>query len=298
MALNLAPTNLGAPFERLVSDELEQDSTYWSGIGVGCLPEHVLAEILRNASLDPHLVGSEATGFTERFQSLNYQSVAHSLFNFGHLGRFEFQLSIDGGSRFEIFANIPWRFIKVSGVTASDSTLLSAVNGAVQDYWVTWPDGPVALQSRIDGLTIPLTPRVLSPVAGDPFAWTVTVFPDAAATVAHDEFVWMADFTWSMRETFSFRPRSHDWAKAGRGPHEVGHMMGLPHDIGDRYSAMSDVENHSDRDVLAWRYSLGGDGVRIARPYAGHYKLFKIWAEMVFAQMGRLEDFVIIRPGA
>ena len=53
MLLNLQQTALGAPMETLIGADLEQDPTYSAGIGLGCLPEHIIAETLRAASVSP-----------------------------------------------------------------------------------------------------------------------------------------------------------------------------------------------------------------------------------------------------
>jgi hypothetical protein len=293
MALSFTQTKLGAPFEALAGGDSEQDPSYWAGIALGCLPEHVIASILAAGSVPPHLVGSSAGGYHQRFQLLNFEPDPHTLIHFGQQGRFEFQLTGPTGSAFELTASIPCQFTLASGVSQSESQILEAANAAIANYWLTWPAGRVALLSRNDATTITLTIKVVKASEGDPFMWNFKVFPDSAETVDHYEFVWNADFSWALRETYSFRPREDQVAKAGRGPHEIGHMMGIPHDFGDRYSVMSDVDfqgfNH-------WRYSLGGDSNPVLRPYASHFKLFKAWAETVFAQMGRIEDFVIGIP--
>lgn len=129
--------------------------------------------------------------------------------------------------------------------------------------------------------------------SSDNFTWNVKVYPDSANVVEHNEVVWMNDFRWSMRETFSFRPREEEKDKAGRGPHEVGHMMGIPHDVGDRFSVMSTIDtpgfNH-------WRLSNNSDGKPVLWPYASHFKLAKVWADIAFYQLGRLEDFYVSLP--
>jgi hypothetical protein len=290
---------IGTPFETLTGLELEQDPTYWAGNGLGWLPEHVVADLLRDASEGP-MRGSTAIGFKERFEKIDYVVVdlwRGEIFGLAQAkqGRFEFELKILPGPTYELNVNVPWHLNVLPGVVSAQAQIIDAVNLALANYWIAGPDGRVELVSRIDGLTIPIILRVALVPKSDSFAWEIKVYPDSAATVEHAEVVWMSDFSWSMRETYSFRPREDHPQKAGRGPHEVGHMMGIPHDVADRYTVMSTID---DLGFDHWRYSLGGDASPILRPYAAHFKLCKVWSEMVFAnQLGRLEDFIVRLPG-
>lgn len=285
---------LGTTHELLAGVEPEQHPSYSTGNGLGWLPEHVIAGILRDASLGS-MTGSAATGFRERFERLNYSVydwIKVTGKEYGRQGRFEFELKAVQGTRYELRINVPWRLDR-RGVSMSETEIVDGANLAIRTYWGALGPGRehFELVSRHDGMVIPIIPGVVLPPKTDSFVWNISVYPDSAQAVPHYEVVWMSDFSWAMRETLSFRPREDDPEKAGRGPHEVGHMMGIPHDIGDRYTIMSTVEG-----INHWRYSLGGDKFPVLRPYASHFKLAKVWAEMAFAAMDRLEDFIIRPP--
>lgn len=293
--LNFIQSSLGIPFEGMSDLAAEQDSTYWTGNGLGWLPEEVVAKILQDAT-ETTLTGSPATGFKQRFEALDYvvtdfwRGEIYGIVQ-ARQGRFEFELTPP--PNYEMRINIPWKLDILSGVTMTQDDIIILANQSIKDYWTQSPLGNLELVSRNDGLRVPVTVNIVSVPSSQDFAWNVKVYPDSAATVEHYEAVWMADFSWSMRETFSFRPREDEPQKAGRGPHEVGHMMGIPHDVGDRFTVMSTIDqvgfNH-------WRFSLGGDANPVLRPYAAHFKLAKVWADMVFTQFERIEDFFVSMP--
>lgn len=301
-------TPIGNTYTDLMGVSSKQSDSYWSGNGLGLTAETVLVKLLNNASTCD-IQGSGSGPFKQRFCKINYASMASSSMHdkllysaLGQQGRFEFALMpVNAGYELEI--RVYWKLLLRPGVTTAESQIVEAANNAINEYWGA-PSGfnrrNFELISRADRSIIPIKPRIVNNISDD-FFFSVTVFPDSASDddmAPHFEVVWTSDFSWNMRETFTFKPRQES-IHAGRGPHEYGHMMGIPHDVGDRETIMSTIEMNREA-YMPWKYFRNDGSIDFKNrnvPYGGHFKLAKIWTEIVFAnKLNRIEDFIIRSP--
>jgi len=282
-----------------------QSPSYWEGSGLGYIEAPMVNDIVANAATTDIQESPPGSGnFKQRFELLDYTVfqayVSAVLYK---QGRFEYELQKTNGG-YEIFINVYWKLVMQPGVTTSSEDIFDRANTAIADYWgahARYHKRNFELVSRSDRLEIPIKPRILPFI--DDFHFTVSVYPDNVrkGDLPGMEIVNLDQndphFTWDMRETNSFSTVQQQVGlvlDGGGGPHEVGHMMGIPHDPDDISTIMS------TEAATPWRYYADDDGIQFFRrnkAYASHFKPVKVWAEIVFAQkLGRLENFFVFCP--
>jgi len=282
-----------------------QSPSYWAGKGLGIIEPILVHDILVDAAItDIQESPPGSSNFKQRFELLDYIVVpGYTRTELYKQGRFEYELQKTNGG-YGIFINVYWKLVMQPEVTTSSEEIIERANTAIADYWgahARYHKRNFELVSRSDRLEIPIKPRILPFV--DDFCFTVSVYPDNVKKddLPGNEAVNMDQkdphFTWDMRETNSFRPVQQQVelvVDGGGGPHEVGHMMGIPHDPGDYSTVMSDIAH------TPWRYFADDNSRQFTdrnTAYASHFKIVKVWAEIVFAnKLGRLEDFFVFCP--
>lgn len=137
MPINFNQSPIGIPFENMYDLEKVQDPTYWTGNGLGWLPESVIAELLQNASVDKTMKGSSTIGLRQRFERVDY-IVTHWWHGViaGILqavqGRFQFELTPAPNNELRI--SIPWKLEILPGVTTTQNDIIALANLGIKDY--------------------------------------------------------------------------------------------------------------------------------------------------------------------
>ncbi len=231
--------------------------------------------------------------FQDTYDNYLREPYARHLDELGTQGRFELRLlcpqANDGKWKLEI--NVKWKLEYATSVGQYRGTLQDLVNQANRTITDVW--GGFSLVSG--NLAIPICPQIISVEADEDKFFTVTVFPDTATDAdmqigqTQREQVNINDYHWLMRETLTFSKIDVDRNRAGRGPHEFGHMIGLPHDLYQENSVMFGIPIwESDRrleNLPNFRY--GGSG----KIFASHFKIVKLWADELLSK-----DFIIKPP--
>ncbi|MBN2351385.1 MAG: hypothetical protein JXD23_02370 [Spirochaetales bacterium] len=305
MPVNITDFDVADFLNELYNPDQKQSISYYLGNGLGWLPEDIVTQLLFKAKVGD-VQGIAPGPFYQRFEKISYSMNAGNFLvsdvigeEYGIQGRFEISLGPSADTTYEITVTVYFKLDIKPGVTHTAEQIINNANIAINEYWGSPPvfsQSTFQLVSRIDGMVIPVRFKIQNTETAA-FAFTVTVFPDTtpvAAMLPGGEVVQMSDFTWNMREMLTFSP-FQDGAEAGRGPHEYGHMMGIPHDIGNSFTVMS-----TQAGTNSWKYFRqdgSADANSCANPWSSHFKLIKVWAENIFAnKLNRVEDFIIKSP--
>ncbi|MFX0171306.1 MAG: hypothetical protein ACFE9L_05250 [Candidatus Hodarchaeota archaeon] len=231
--------------------------------------------------------------FKQHFERIDYGGA------YGRPGKFDYKLFPLNSTDWELQINLKWKMENGKDQSLSQQSLNEAFASAQATIPLVW--GGYSLKAP--GLTIPIKPQVLQ-VETDQF-FTIHVFPDSASdadmlsnrysllevSVTSDEVVNMSAFRFQMRKSLTFG-KFNENSKAGRGPHEFGHMIGLPHDFDVVDSIMYFPNEGSPYRTDRWKF-----GDVFNKPFTSHFKMAKFWAEEVLsAHLNRSLDFIIDYP--
>lgn len=283
------------PYEFLYSGN-EHDPSYSRGF-LGSLPEELINGIITEGetgelvhtgdSWEQKFSGS-ISGYKGAFA---WSSVPGAPQLIGELGAFDLRLikrdatnenwDIEIVIKFKLnlFRDIS-QYVAVSE-TMLFSNFMNNARIAIQDYW-----GGAQLVSNSSPLTVNIIPTLVDVTSDEHY--DVTIYPDDETDLdffkqwEKVQFGIMSD-SWYARETKTFsRWKPGASGNPGNGPHEYGHMMGVPHDYYELDSVMYSTpdmaigEDDLTEDELQFRY--GGDN----KPWASHYRIIQLWAEKTF----------------
>ncbi len=175
------------------------------------------------------------------------------------------------------------------------TSFINSANIALYEYWVRnnlHGNTSVKLVSIEPDVTVELRPKAIK--VGNNEQYIITIFPDNGLSdmglkpevVQFDS----SGHKWFAREEATFAARFHgDRLSSGNGPHEFGHMMGLPHDIALTGSYMY---SGNVKSTAGLQYKFGGNN----KAWASHYRIIKYWAESIMIRpevLGKKMDFIV-----
>lgn len=224
----------------------------------------------------------------------------------GEQGAFQYKLIQESPDKkkWSLEINVRWKInLEYSSLSryagSSENEIITEfielANRALEAYWVNnnLNDVSVKLISKKPDVTVELIPRAIGVVNNEQYL--VTIFPDndRGSMGEKPEVVQLRSdgHRWFARETATFSPSGGilDELMKGNGPHEFGHMMGLPHDIVQTASYMY---SGNDFSISGIQYKFGGKNTA----WTSHYRIMKYWTESVMALpevLGKKVSFII-----
>lgn len=294
---NLPPT--GIPFNALFGVSTKQHPDYTHG-SLGALrdiknadPEWILREVIHDAIGGQPLQNPSPGLFIQHFPKHGRLGVTNGTMYYSNFfnnipnivkndlatqGRFDLLLNKTGPNSWDLEIIVKWKMNQEGGLTLSQSALVQIIdrtNIVIDQVW-----GGYSLE--FNNLIITIKPKVVKVNNGEFF--NIHLYPDSADLAATrkeypgdsedtmGEVVNTENFRWQMYETHSFSDVAAPEAiKKGRGPHEFGHMIGIPHDYDVSNSIMYDKGP-------PFIFRMGQAGCN-ARP--SYFKIAKLWVEQV-----------------
>lgn len=317
----------GIPLMNMYSTSMIQDETYNKGLlSPGIIttdPE--LMELLMGA--DPSDLSKSEGEFSQHFERIDFGGVGEQ--KISRQGLFEFRLILATPPRIADYVleiNVRWEMEGENGVSSQDLVeAYDIARAAIFDVWGGYYLWGKKTNSEI--IRIDICPQILRNTDGNYIK--VSVYPDTAFTFdVKGQQIDLGYFSseWRMFKTFSFskmrrelnakdddgkftchhrymttltngiddqgRMTKIEPFRKGKGLHEFGHMIGLPHDL-DLDSIMYTSELDGKRPATdCWRYhDIDVDG---SRPFTSHFRMAKLWVEKILREELRIKTNLII----